>query len=120
MMIGVAHVIGMKPTFRSFFSTGALWAKASVTLPSGRNWAMAATAVDVPTAFRNARRVRIMRKERTHDGAFYGALQILFGRYRDIMFGLVRVGTARAAATVQSLSGIKRILKAHRSRLAHT
>ena len=56
MMIGVAQVMGMNPTFRSFFSGAAAWAKASMAVPSGKNCAMAASAVEAPTAFRNARR----------------------------------------------------------------
>ena len=56
-MIGVAQVIGMKPTLRSFFSSGPPCAKASVAAPSGRNCEMAASAVEAPTACRKARRV---------------------------------------------------------------
>jgi len=37
-MIGVAQVIGMKPTFRSFFSGAPVpWANSSVALSSGKN-----------------------------------------------------------------------------------
>jgi hypothetical protein len=56
MMMGVAQVMGMKPTLRSFFS-GTAWANTSVASPSGKNCEMAAMAVDVPTARRNARRL---------------------------------------------------------------
>ena len=57
MMIGVAHVIGMKPIFRSFFSIGPAlsWAMASPAC-RGKTEASAATAVVAPTASRNARR----------------------------------------------------------------
>jgi hypothetical protein len=58
MMIGVAQVMGMKPTLRSFFSGAAAWANTSVAMPSGKNWAMAASAVEAPTAARKARRER--------------------------------------------------------------
>jgi len=37
MMIGVAQVIGMKPTANFFFSSGAAWAKASVAPRTGKN-----------------------------------------------------------------------------------
>ena len=57
MMMGVAQVMGMKPTLRSFFSGAAAWANTSVAVPSGKNCEMAAIAVDVPTARRNARRL---------------------------------------------------------------
>ena len=56
MMIGVAQVIGMKPTLRSFFSSGPPCANASVAVFSGKNCDSAATAVAAPTDFRNARR----------------------------------------------------------------
>lgn len=55
MMIGVAQVIGMKPTLRSFFS-GAAWAKTSVAVASGRMPEIAAIAVEAPTVFRKSRR----------------------------------------------------------------
>jgi hypothetical protein len=56
MMIGVAQVIGMKPTFRSFFSGAPASPNASVAILTGKNWEMAASAVDAPTDFKNARR----------------------------------------------------------------
>ncbi|MEY9886332.1 hypothetical protein ABIA43_007866 [Bradyrhizobium sp. USDA 328] len=56
MMIGVAHVIGMKPTLRSFFSGAPVAAKTSVAVLSGKNCDSAASAVDAPTDFRKARR----------------------------------------------------------------
>ena len=56
MMIGVAQVIGMKPTLRSFFSIAPPCANTSVAVPSGKNCEIAASAVEAPTDFRNARR----------------------------------------------------------------
>ena len=56
MMIGVAQVMGMNPTLRSFFSGAPPWAKASRAAPSGRTEEMAAIAVAAPTVFRNWRR----------------------------------------------------------------
>ena len=56
MMIGVAQVIGMKPTLRSFFSSGPPCANASVAVFNGKNCDSAASAVAAPTDFRNARR----------------------------------------------------------------
>ncbi len=56
MMIGVAQVIGMKPTLRSFFSSLAPCAKTSVAVLSGKNCEIAASAVEAPTLFRKARR----------------------------------------------------------------
>ena len=56
MMIGVAQVIGMKPTLRSFFSSGAPCPNTSVAVDSGKNCEIAASAVDAPTDFRKARR----------------------------------------------------------------
>ena len=56
MMIGVAQVIGMKPTLRSFFSGAPAWANTSVAVLSGKNCESAASAVEAPTLFRKARR----------------------------------------------------------------
>jgi hypothetical protein len=58
MMIGVAQVIGMNPTFRSFFSGTLVCAKTSVASLSGKSCESAASAVEAPTALRNVRRVR--------------------------------------------------------------
>ena len=44
MMMGVAQVIGMKPTFKAFFSSGAPCAKASVAVASGKSCEIAASA----------------------------------------------------------------------------
>ena len=57
MMIGVAQVIGIKPTFNLVFSSfpGAA-AKASLAIAIGNNAATADIAVDEPTAFKNPRR----------------------------------------------------------------
>ena len=56
MMMGVAQVMGMKPTLRSFFSGAPLWAKASRAAASGNTEEIAAIAVAAPTVFRNRRR----------------------------------------------------------------
>ena len=56
MMIGVAQVIGMKPTFRSFFSGVPACANTSVAVLIGKNCESAASAVEAPTDFRKARR----------------------------------------------------------------
>ena len=57
MMMGVAQVIGIKPTLRSFFSGApAPCAKTSVAVANGKNCASAASAVEAPTEFRKARR----------------------------------------------------------------
>ena len=56
MMIGVAQVIGMKPTLRSFFSGVPASANASVAALIGKNCEIAASAVEAPTDFRKARR----------------------------------------------------------------
>jgi len=59
MMIGVAQVIGMKPTLRSFFSIAPLGepcANSSVAVLSVKSYDSAASAVEAPTDFRNARR----------------------------------------------------------------
>ena len=59
-MIGVAQVIGMNPTFRSFFSGAPVpWANSSVALSSGKNCKSAASAVEAPTDCRNARRAAL-------------------------------------------------------------
>jgi hypothetical protein len=56
MMIGVAQVIGIKPTLRSFFSSGPPAAKTSVAVFSGKNCDSAASAVEAPSDCRKARR----------------------------------------------------------------
>jgi hypothetical protein len=56
MMMGVAQVMGMKPTLSSFFSMAPPWANTSVAVFSGKNCDRAASAVEAPTDFRNARR----------------------------------------------------------------
>ena len=56
MMIGVAQVIGMNPTLRSFFSIAPPCANTSVAVFSGKNCESAASAVEAPTDLRNARR----------------------------------------------------------------
>ena len=56
MIRGVAQVIGMKPIFRSFFSSAPFsWAMAC-RLATGNTLAMAAMAVLLPTARRKRRR----------------------------------------------------------------
>jgi hypothetical protein len=62
MMMGVAQVIGMNPTLRSFFSIGPVSANTSVAALSGKSWESAASAVDAPTDFRNARRAASLGK----------------------------------------------------------
>ena len=57
MMMGVAQVMGMKPTLSLVFSSGPGEAKASFTVPSGRKVEIAAIAVLVPTARMKLRRV---------------------------------------------------------------
>ena len=66
MMIGVAQVIGMKPTLRSFFSGVPASANASVAVLSGKNWEIAASAVAAPTDFRKRAARGILRKHRAH------------------------------------------------------
>ncbi len=56
MMIGVAQVIGMKPTLRSFFSIAPGAANTSVAAFSGKNCDSAASAVEAPSDCRKARR----------------------------------------------------------------
>ena len=46
MMIGVAQVIGMKPTFKSFFSIPPPCANTSIAVLSGKNCEIAANAED--------------------------------------------------------------------------
>ena len=77
MMIGVAQVIGMKPTLRSFFSGAPPCANASVAVLSGKNCEIAASAVEAPTDFRNARRAASLRKHRPHHGGGDDALVAL-------------------------------------------
>ena len=77
MMIGVAQVIGMKPTLRFVFSSGAPCAKTSVAVLSGKNCESAASAVEAPSDFRKARRGDVLRKHRPHDGRGHDAFVLL-------------------------------------------
>src|SRR5215475_8427464 len=56
MMMGVAQVIGINPTLRSFFSIGPPAAKISVAVFNGKNCDNGANAADAPSDCRNARR----------------------------------------------------------------
>ena len=87
MMIGVAQVIGMKPTLRSFFSGApAPCANTSVAVLSGKNCASAASAVEAPTDFRNARRAascgNIARIDRGGDDVLVALVLALHGGER--------------------------------------
>ena len=56
MMSGVAQVMGMKPTLRSFFSSLPFSCAMASRAPRGKTLAMAAIAVFAPTARRKRRR----------------------------------------------------------------
>ena len=56
MISGVAHVIAIKPIFKSGFSRGALSWAIACKAPTGRKPDSALIAPPVPTAFKNARR----------------------------------------------------------------
>ena len=68
MMIGVAQVIGMKPTLRSFFSGAPPWAKASRAAPSGRTEEIAAIAVAAPDRLQEQAALGVDREDRAQDG----------------------------------------------------
>ncbi len=58
MMIGVAQVMGTKPTFSFFFSSAPFISAANaLAAPSGKMVEMAAAAVPAPTARKNIRRL---------------------------------------------------------------
>src|SRR6201988_2671440 len=82
MMIGVAQVIGMNPTLRSFFSIAPPCANTSVAVLSGKSCERAASAVDAPTDLRNARRAASFGKtarstaEATSPGERWASLSI--------------------------------------------
>ena len=57
MISGVAQLIGMKPIFRFFFSSGPFSSAIACSDCSGSTLAMAAIAVPMPTALRKRRRV---------------------------------------------------------------
>ncbi len=56
MISGVAQVIGMKPIFRSVFSSAPFSCAMACRLATGSTLAMAAMAVPLPTARRKRRR----------------------------------------------------------------
>ncbi len=114
MMIGVAQVIGMKPTFRSFFSGAPPAAKASAAVRIGNTSASAAAAVVAPTALRNARRctalgniarIRPASTTRRTRAIFPGLVEERglgrCARRRRIVLGLGRVLPAAAATPLR-------------------
>jgi hypothetical protein len=120
MMIGVPQVIGMKPTLRSFFSSAPPCANTSVAAPSGKNWEIAASAVEAPTDFRKARRV--LRKHRPHHrGRDHALVALVLARWGldgyalqrgvAVVLELADMPAAGATGTGQTTSRIKRIVE---------
>ena len=106
MMIGVAQVMGMKPTLRSFFSIGPAWANASVAVSSGKNCERAASAVVAPDRLEEGPARLVVREHGAHDRRGDHALvALLLARgdalereaRRVIVLGLARVAPADAA-----------------------
>ena len=81
MMIGVAQVMGMKPTLRSFFSGAPPWAKASRAVASGNTEAIAAIAVAAPTVLQERPALGVDREDRAQDGGIdHPSPALLFAR----------------------------------------
>src|SRR6266851_1004250 len=111
MMIGVAQVIGMKPTLRSVFSSAPGAAKTSVAVLSGKNCESAAGGV--------------LREYRTHDRRGDDTLVALFlGLSGDALQLLARLMFVlrlaamppTGAAIDQPPVGIKRIFESRHDR----
>ena len=110
-MFGVAQVIGIKPTLRSFFSIGPPAAKISVAVLSGKNCDSAASAVDAPSDCRKAAAAFVGRKHRAHHRggddlliAFvltFDGYALQLSRGIALMLGLADMATACAAAAIQ-------------------
>ena len=114
MMMGVAQVMGMKPTLRSFFSGAPPWAKASRAVASGNTEAIAAIAVAVPTVFRNSRRWASTGKTARRTAASTTRLKrcsSLAGTAGQAGVVGRRMVAAAAAALLQQGLGIERVLE---------
>ena len=117
MMIGVAQVIGMKPTLSFVFSgLPRACAKASLAAPSGKNCEIAASAVQAPTALQEGAAGVVLRDQGAHDRQFDHAGQAPVACQRAaawVVLRLARVSAAAAAGRLQGRGSIERILKAH-------
>ena len=114
-MIGVAQVMGMKPTLRSFFSGAAAWAKTSVAMPSGKNCAMAASAVEAPTAARKARRERSSGNSARTTAELDDARGARIGRCQGggVVLAIRGVMAAVASTPPKGTIGVERVIEAH-------
>ena len=121
MMMGVAQVIGMNPTLRSFFSSAPPCANTSVAVLSGKNWLSAASAVEAPTDLRKARRAASCGKHRAHHRRGDHALvALLLALDLDalqrrggvaVVLDLADVASARAARAIEPAPRVEGIVE---------
>ena len=120
MMIGVAQVIGMKPTLRSFFSSGPPCANASVAVFSGKNCDERGDRGRGADRFQEGAPRHVLRKHRAHHGGSDHALVALgpaLDRRLDLqlrgglVLGVADVLAAAAAARVKTAVGIEGIVE---------
>ena len=120
MMIGVAQVIGMKPTLRSFFSSGPPSANASVAVFERKELRQRRDRGRRPHRFQERAARGIARKHRAHhrggDHALVALLLALDLRLhlqlrRGVMFGFADMQAAAATAGVKPAIGIERVVE---------
>jgi len=120
MMIGVAQVIGMKPTFRSFFSGVPASANASVTGLDGEELRDRAQRGRSADRFQECPACGIPWKHRTdHSGSDNALITLLFALYRlaaqrqhrMLMFCHRPVLAAHAARPRKRAVSVKRIVE---------
>src|SRR6516225_1594860 len=128
-MMGVAQVIGMKPTLRSFFSRAAPSANSSVAVLIGKNCESAASAVEAPTDFKKGAPRGVLGKHCPHHGGRHYALVTLvvpLNRLAAQRALAMRVFGGRAmpaadAASLQLALGVERIVECgHAAPPCHT
>ena len=114
MMMGVAQVIGMNPTLRSFFSGGGLrehlgrGPQREELRYCRQRRGGADGAQESPAAV-------ILREQRAHYGRFDDSRQtsIRGCQHLGVVLGVAGVGAAAAAALAQSPTGVQRIVETH-------
>jgi len=118
MMIGVAQVIGMNPTLRSFFSIAPPCANTSVAVLSGKSCESAASAVDAPTDLRNARRGVLRKHGAHHRRRDHALVALVFAldlraleRQLRVVLGLAAVAPAAASRPIESALGIEGVVE---------
>ena len=119
MMMGVAQVIGMNPTLRSFFSIAPPCANTSVAVLSGKNCESAAERRRRADRFEECAARGVLRKHGAHhrrrDHALVALVFALERRASErqlrVVFGLAAMAPAAASRPIESALGIEGIVE---------